>query len=218
MFKAVLFDLDGTLLDTLADINRCVNNTMRAFGYPELTMEQTRSFVGDGLHKLIERALPGGAPCIEACCARCGEEFERSDGALIKPYAGAEVFLAHAKSRGILLGVVTNKPQEAAVRILQRFFPATFSFIGGDSGLFPRKPDPSLALYGALKMRVPPCECAFVGDGETDVRTAAAAEMFGIAATWGYRSRSVLEGAGAVRFAADYGELEKILFSGDTKY
>ena len=109
-------------------------------------------------------------------------------------------------------GVVTNKPQDAAENVLGQFFPeGFFDFIGGDSGLFPCKPDPSLARYAALSLRLAPGECAFVGDGEPDAKVALNAGMCGVSALWGYRTREQLEKAGATRFAADYKDLQKIL-------
>ncbi len=209
--QAVFFDLDGTLLDTLSDIHAHVNKMLSAHGYPAITREQAREYVGDGAAKLIGRALPQGAD-FEECFAEFLSDFAQSDNSLTRLYEGEREALNAMKERGLKLAVITNKPQEATASTLNAFFPrGYFDFVGGDSGMFPCKPDPSLTRYAALTLRVAPRECVFVGDGETDVRTAAAAGMRGIAALWGYRSRERLLAAGAREFAESFGGLWKIL-------
>lgn len=211
MVKAVLFDLDGTLLNTLGDIARCVNETMRAFSYPCLTEEQVRANVGDGAQKLVERSLPDSATNADECYEFFKKRFQGASE-LTKPYAGEIEVLKRLSAQGIKFAVVTNKPQEAAEEVLKKCLPQIgFSFIGGDAGLFPLKPDPSLAAYAALSMRVNFSECVFVGDGEADILTARAFHVPAVACLWGYRTRKQLEKAGATLFASDYFELEKIL-------
>ena len=213
MVKAILFDLDGTLLDTVGDIHRHLNEALCAHGYAEISLEETRRFIGDGARKLVERALPKDAKFSEELFSDFAQRYAESDNRLTKPYAGEREALKKFLDRGVRLGIVTNKPQAATVRCVEQFFSdIPFDFVQGDSGTFPCKPDPTLARYAALSMRVPVGECAFVGDGETDIRTARNAGMFSVAVLWGYRSREQLEGAGARTFAADFQELEKILF------
>ena len=116
------------------------------------------------------------------------------------------------KERGLKLAVITNKPQDAAEAVLKKFFPeGLFDFIGGDTGMFPCKPDPSLARYAALTLHVAPAECAFVGDGEPDACVARNAGMYGISVLWGYRTRARLEEVGATVFADSFLSLQKIL-------
>ncbi len=212
MIKAIFFDLDGTLLDTLPDICACVNEVLAAHGHPPVTQEQTRDYVGDGARQLIERALPAGAADVDVCYEDFRTRFRASKNERTRLYPGEREALARFRARGLLLGVVTNKPQDAAERVLKQFFSQDcFAFIGGDTGMFPCKPDPSLARYAALTLRLAPAECVFVGDGETDARVAVNAGMCGVSALWGYRTRSGLEAAGAVRFADSYAALEKIV-------
>ena len=181
-------------------------------GYPTIDYVQTCAYVGDGAIKLIERALPAGAGDVEECYRQFRTAFAASSNALTRLFPGELETLSALKARGLKLGIVTNKPQDATERIVAQFFPeALFDFVGGDSGMFPCKPDPSLARYAALSMRLAPAECAFVGDGETDARVALNAGMCGISALWGYRTRKQLEEAGATRFAASFRELQKIL-------
>lgn len=208
---AIFFDLDGTLLDTVRDIRFYVNEMLAHFSYPTLSEEQIRAYVGDGAKKLIERALPERTR-FDECFGMFSERFSRSDSSRTTLFEGEKETLDALKARGFLFAVITNKPQLAAERCLERFFPAGyFDFVGGDSGAFRCKPDPSLTRYAALSLRVPLRECVFVGDGETDVLTAKNAGMRGIAALWGYRTREQLARAGAREFAERFGDLEKIL-------
>lgn len=209
--QAVLFDLDGTLLHTLPDIALCLNETLKLFRYPVCTDEQVRRFVGDGAEKLIERALPEGANNAEEVYRKFRELYGRSSHALTRPYEGIEELLRELKGRGVKLAVITNKPQEATVSSVGKFFKGVFDYIGGDSGMFPVKPDPAHARYCALTLRVPIKECVFVGDGEPDVRTAKSAGMRSVSALWGYRTREELLLAGATEFASSPEELQKIL-------
>lgn len=212
MVKAILFDLDGTLLDTLADIRAHVNEILRQYGYAEITVEQAKEYIGNGARRLIERSLPPNAQDTEECYLSFKERFSHSDNALTRLFDGELPFLLRLKEAGIKLAVVTNKLQEATERCVRRFFPqGLFDFVGGDTGMFPCKPDPSLARYAALTLRTAAADCAFVGDGETDVLTARRAEMFGVSVLWGYRTREQLAAAGATTFASDFAELEKIL-------
>ena len=208
--QAVLFDLDGTLLNTLRDIRNSVNGALKEFGYPAITEDETRRFVGDGAYELMRRAVPENGD-VDGCFAAFERIFAANDGGETAPYEGARECLAALKKRGIKLAVVTNKPQYATEKLVEKFFPDTFDFVAGDSGLFPCKPDPTLARYCALSLRVPMGECVFVGDGETDVLTAKNAGMKGIAVLWGYRGREELERAGATDFAENYSALEKML-------
>ena len=184
MLKAVLLDLDGTLLDTLGDIVYYVNEALAAFSFPPVTPEQTARFIGDGAWELMERAVPHGAKELNACYEYFREHFARNTQEHTRLYDGE----------------------------LEKFFPeGLFDFVGGDTGSFPCKPDPSLAQYAALTLRVAPSECAFVGDGETDARVALRAGMFGVSVLWGYRSKEQLSAAGATRFASSYEELFRLL-------
>ncbi|MDE6411436.1 MAG: HAD family hydrolase [Clostridia bacterium] len=214
MIKAIFFDLDGTLLNTLPDIRRHLNDALTAHGYPEIGEEQAKHFIGDGARKLVERALPQGAKFSEEVFEDFSKRYAANDNSLTCLYDGEAEFLDRLVKRGVKLGIVTNKPQNATLGCVEKFFKSyPFEFVSGESGLFPRKPDPTLALYAALTMRVPVGECAFVGDGETDVRTAINAGMFGVATLWGYREKEQLQEAGATRFANTFEELEKILFA-----
>lgn len=212
MIKAVLFDLDGTLLNTVSDIQASLNEMLRTFSYPELDLAQTKKCIGDGARKLVERAVPRNAHNVEECYTYFKKLYVDSKNELTYPYEGALSFLKRAKERGLALAIVTNKPQEVTNHCVNKFFPGTFDYIGGDSGTFPCKPDPTLARFAALTLRVAPAECVFVGDGETDVRTAENAKMRGISVTWGYRNRDFLKSCGATEFVDSFQALEQKIF------
>ncbi len=212
MVKAVLFDLDGTLLDTVEDIRACVNAMLKKFGYPQVSREVVFRSIGDGVRELVERVVPADAKNKEECLSYFSGLYAGGDNRYTRVFEGEKEFLLRLAARGVKLAVITNKMQSAADNCISQFLSEIpFDFIGGETGMFPCKPDPSLALYAALKMHVPPAACAFVGDGEPDARTAINAGMFGVSCLWGYRTREQLEKAGAVRFAHSFDELEKIL-------
>ncbi len=205
--KAVFFDLDGTLLDTLPDLHACVNVILRKYGYDEATLPEVRAAIGNGARKLLERLLPAEAPLGDAL-----KEFRRvyteNSCELTRPYDGARECLSSLKERGVKTAVITNKPHEAAVKVLRKYFSADmFDFIAGDSGDFPIKPDPTLARYAALTLRVSPAETLFVGDGETDLLTAQNAGMRPLSALWGYRTREQLAPFGARDFVEHFAEI-----------
>ena len=213
--RAIFFDLDGTLLDTLPDIHENLNGALRAYGYSEVSIERTRACIGQGAEQLVAKALPAGAEKRDACVAHFRQHYAACANVHTRPYAGAKEFLIRAKAMGFRLAVITNKSQDATQRAVSQFFPDIFDFVEGNSGAFPCKPDPALARYAALTLRVAPADCVFVGDGETDVLTAKNAGMHSVAVLWGYRTREQLEGVGARRFVNSYTELEKLLLDGD---
>ncbi len=206
---AVFFDLDGTLLDTLPDLHVCVNMILKRYGYAEAGYDEVRAAVGNGARKLWERLLPQGAP-LERCLSEFRALYAEHSCERTVPYDGAEETLTCLKEKGLKLAVVTNKPHEATVKVIGKYFRADmFDFVAGDSGDFPVKPDPSLARYAALTLRVSPADCLFVGDGETDFLTAKNAGMRPLSALWGYRTEEVLRAAGAREFVTRFEEILK---------
>lgn len=206
-FKAVFFDLDGTLLDTLHDLYHCVNFILDRYGYPSVTFEKVRRSVGDGAKKLLKRVLPSGAP-IEEHLKEFRAVYLDNCCDVTQVYKGVFDCLEALQKRDIKCAVITNKPYEAAEKVITHYFGEdTFAFIGGDNGDFPVKPDPALTRFGALTLRVAPSECIFVGDGEADFLTARNAGMRPLAALWGYRSFEQLYNAGAREFAGNAREI-----------
>lgn len=215
MIKAAIFDLDGTLLDTLADIRFVLNETLSHFSYPEITEAQTKEYIGEGALRLVERALPANAENIDEVFVYYKNVYASCRNEHTRPFEGIIGLLQGLKKRGVKIGILTNKPQAATEECVKQFFSEIpFDFVGGDGGLFPCKPDPAYAQYAALKLRVLPAECVFIGDGETDAQTAIRAGMTGVSVLWGYRTRVQLEAAGATRFVSEVKELEEFLKKG----
>lgn len=212
MYKAIIFDLDGTLLNTSRDICKTLNASLAKFGCPAVTVEQTLSYVGDGAKKLIERAAPHNFKEFDELYADYLKRFAACDNSLTSLYPYEAEFLSAAKGRGIKLAILTNKPADATARVYNMYLaPFSFDVVVGNDARFALKPDPSAALYIADELNVSAGDCLFVGDGEADAKTAAAAGMGHVAALWGFRTRSQLAAAGASRFANDYSELYNIV-------
>lgn len=198
--RAVLFDLDGTLVDTLGDLADATNEALRRRGFPEHPEEQYRHMVGNGARRLIERAL--GESCTPDLAAQLLADFVRiyDEGCLRRtaPYPGIPEAVTALKKRGLPLAVVTNKPEKQAIKIVCRFFGIdAFSYVvGGRSGRA-AKPDPAAALEVLAALGVPPSAALFVGDSDVDMETARAAGMRGAGAIWGFRGEEELRQAGA---------------------
>lgn len=213
MIKLIIFDLDGTLLDTSGDIHATLNATLKKFGVPEVPLETTLKCVGNGARKLIERVL--GEKYAYLCEEVYGDyfvNFAECDNALTTLYGYEKEALGNFKKAGVRLAVVTNKPQRAADKVCSQLLSGfDFDFIIGQRDGVALKPDPAATLEIIKKSRIGKQECVFVGDGETDVITAKNAGIVCISALWGYRKKEELEKAGGTLFAENYRELEKLI-------
>lgn len=199
MIKAFIFDLDGTLVDTLKDIAGFMNGILRERGWPEHPIEDYKRMVGRGFTRLVEAVAPAGTAYDFA-------EFHDYCFALYKdlgpgqstPYPGALEALRELAGRGAGLAVLTNKPDDIAQRVMAALFPdIPFGIVRGGLPGKPLKPEPDGALEAAAALGVAPAECAFVGDSDVDMLTAVAAGMLGVGAAWGFRDEAELLGAGA---------------------
>ena len=199
--KIILFDLDGTLMDTLQDITDSVNFAMEQMGYPLKSTEEVRLAVGNGVVKLIENLLPEES---EETRAKLLDVFRPYYAlhAMDKsgPYKGLPEVLKKLESNGYLCGIVSNKPDEATSGIGKRFFPS-FSLALGQREDIPRKPDAAPVEYALNVLGGTKEECIYVGDSEVDVLTARNAGVPCIGVTWGFRDEEVLIRAGAVHLA-----------------
>ena len=212
MVKGIIFDLDGTLLDTLPDIMITLNRVLEKFGYSELSREKCRDYIGNGARKLVERALPAGAPFDEPF-EKYAKLYALNDGEHTEYFDGVLTFLKSAVSRGVKLAIITNKPQRVLDKTCAKFF-ADIPFVEkiGQSDNTPLKPDPTSTLGVIKLMGLKNSECLFIGDGETDVETARRAGVECISVLWGYRSKESLKNAGANKFVNSYKELENLIF------
>lgn len=220
--QAVIFDLDGTLLDTLADLAAAANRSMASQGYPTHPVEAFRWFVGDGSAKLIERAMPADQRSpekIKACLKIHMQDYDRHWAVATRPYDGIPELLALLAQRRIPFSVVTNKPHHSALASLAHFFPGVdFKFISGLRPDIARKPDPTQALAAARAMEVAPERCLFLGDSGVDMQTARNAAMTPIGAGWGYRTKEELNQAGAWRIIDHPMDLAAIVTNGIHNY
>lgn len=198
---AVIFDLDGTLLDTLKDLTAAVDHALVAFGMPPIDIAKVREFVGNGVPKLIERAInfvtkgTSDGACdyglTAAVLATFTEYYDVHNADLTAPYDGVEEMLEGVKAAGLKTAIVTNKYDKAAQELKKRFFGGVDVLIGSRRGISP-KPAPD-GVYKALEiLGVDKSAAVYIGDGETDMNTAKNAGLPAVAVTWGFRDRNVL--------------------------
>lgn len=209
--KAVIFDLDGTLLDTLRDLGEAVNAVLREHGFPQHPLDAYRFFIGEGIETLVQRALPQEKK-DEALVARLlhkmKEEYERRWPDHSRPFAGVPEMLHVLEGCGLPKAIFSNKPHGFTVEMVEELLGAwSFMAVRGILPGTPRKPDPTVALEIAREMNIPPREIIFVGDSDLDMLTARAAGMCGVGVLWGFRDAAELLGAGAEALVAHPGEL-----------
>ena len=202
-YEAVIFDLDGTLTDTLEDLKNSVNFALRHFGFPERSLEEVKSFVGNGVKRLIDLSVPENTS--EEVSAECLSVFKAhyKENSLVKtkPYDGIIPMLERLKKEGIKTAVVTNKMQEAAVDIVNLFFSGLIDVTVGQVDGVAQKPQPDGIYYALEKLCVSKENAVYVGDSEVDCLTARNAGIPCIGVSWGFRERSVLEENGATAVA-----------------
>ena len=200
-YRAILFDLDGTLLDTLDDLANAVNRTLGAHGFPEHAVDAYRYFVGDGARNLVVRVLPEERrddATIEACLAGFRADYAENWAVATRPYDGVREMLDALAALGLKMAVLSNKPHDATLRCVSRLLPDwEFEVVLGQRENVPIKPDPAGAVEVADQLQIPPAEFLYLGDTATDMKTANAAGMFAVGALWGFRTREELERAGA---------------------
>ena len=202
MSKACIFDLDGTIGNTLDSMVYSVNLTLREMGLSEISREQCQEFVGNGARVLMEKALEAagdsGASRIEEGMQVYGRRFDSNCTYHVTPCEGVPEMLYKLKEQGILLAVLSNKPHRQAVKAVHAMYGEDmFDWVQGQKDEIPRKPDPAGVFSVAEKLGVDPKECLYVGDSEVDVATGRNAGMKTIAVTWGFRTKEELITAGA---------------------
>ena len=202
MYKACIFDLDGTLTDTLESLLYSVNATLAELGLGQITDVQCKAFVGNGARRLIEQSLQaaGDAELLLADKAMdaYGRIFQKYCTYRVSPYDGVLAMLESLKAQGMKLAVLSNKPHQQTRDVVKEFFGTElFLDVQGQQEEIPRKPDPKAALLIAERLRVKPEECVYIGDSDVDMRTGKAAGMTTVGVTWGFRTREVLLEHGA---------------------
>ena len=200
-YKAILFDLDGTLLNTLEDLGDAVNRVLKREGLPAHSLSAYRHFIGDGVVMLMSRALPEhkrNDATIRSLVKAFRRDYGKNWNVKTKPFEGVPGMLDALSRRSIRMAVLSNKPHVMTRRCIEELLPDwTFDVVLGQRENVPRKPDPSGALEVADHLNLLPQQVLYLGDSAVDMLTARAAGMFAIGALWGYRSMDELRGAGA---------------------
>ena len=199
-FKAVIFDLDGTLLNTLEDISISANNFLERHGFPSHAIDRYRYFVGDGMRLLVKRILPENSFSDEELDLYVDEycrEYARSWNVSSRPYPGIPEMLDELRKRDLKLAVFSNKPHDFTLMCVDELLGGSFDMVQGLSRDVPPKPDPSGAFRIAESIGVPPGQIVFLGDTAVDMKTSLACGMFPAGALWGFRTEEELRGAGA---------------------
>lgn len=200
-FKAVLFDLDGTLLDTLGDLANSMNGVLERRGFPQHEKDLYKQFVGDGMEVLVRRALPEshqGEQLVKACLLAMRKEYGVRWRETTRPYAGIPELLDALGRRRLRMAILSNKPDDFTREMVAALLaPWRFDAVIGARPEVPKKPDPTMALAIACDLAIPPTRILYLGDSGTDMRTAVSAAMFPVGALWGFRDAAELEANGA---------------------
>jgi len=215
-FEAVIFDLDGTLLDTIADLTDAMNMALNHFGFPVHDVETCKMFVGDGVEMFAFRALPEHSrdkAMVTKCAALMREEYGKRWAKKTRPYDGIPQLLDELTLQNLKMAILSNKPddstKEMVAEILSKW---RFHPVAGAQPSVPKKPDPTQAIQISQALRVPPEQFLYLGDTGTDMRTAQAADMFAVGALWGFRSAEELMSSGAQVLVEHPREVLKILY------
>ena len=214
-YKTVIFDLDGTLLDTLQDLADAVNASLMQFGYPTRSIDEVRAFVGNGIRLLMIRALPGGDenPDFPAVFQAFRDYYARHCFDHTCPYPGIEQLLSALREKGCRTAVVSNKADTAVKALCSRFFPETIDIAIGEreSAGIRKKPAPD-TVFEVLRLLDAKKESAvYIGDSDVDIMTAVHAGLPCISVTWGFRDKAFLAQNGATQYASSPQELRKLL-------
>lgn len=217
MIKAAIFDLDGTLLNTLEDVVNACNYALKKCNFKMHSIEEYKVFVGDGRSKLIERIVPDeykGNDEVKNKVLRLFDEYYSGHMLdMTKPYEGICEMLKSLKEKGVKLAVVSNKPDEFVGGIVKKYFGDTFEIVHGQRTNYPVKPDPTTVYevieYFGIKLN----ESIYVGDSNVDIYTAKNAKVKSIGVAWGFRGEEELREAGADYIVYDSNEITELILS-----
>ncbi|UUW10488.1 HAD family hydrolase [Flavobacterium plurextorum] len=213
-FKGIIFDLDGTLVNSLHDISDAMNTVLENLNYPTHTYDTYQYFIGSGLRNLVSKALPSSnnkEEQIEICFKMMIQEYRKICTSKTKPYDGIVELLENLTSQNIKLAVFSNKADELTKKIASEIFPNHFDAAVGLSTEELKKPNPFEAIEISKKWNLKPEEILFVGDSDIDMKTAVNANMFPVGVSWGYRTEEELKSSGAKLVINNASELIEIL-------
>ena len=212
-YDTVIFDLDGTLLDTLQDLAAAVNYALHQQGYPPRTVQEVCRFVGNGVEKLMRRAVPAGLPeeRIMAALAVFKDYYALHNNDATAPYPGIEALLDHLKARGVRMAIVSNKNDPNVKALARLYFPITISMAVGEGGGVRAKPCPDTVLHVMNTWGCDPSRVLYVGDSDVDIQTARNAGVDCASVCWGFRPEQELRAAGATLLVHTAQELEAVV-------
>lgn len=199
MYQLAIFDLDGTLLDTLADLRQGINYALGTQGFAPRSMAEVRAFVGNGIWKLVERAVPAGTSeaQMDAVYEAFNPYYARHCADLTVPYDGILPLLQKLQAQGVVCALVSNKPDYAVQTLAAQYFPGLLAASAGAKDGVRKKPYPDSVLAVVAQLHAEGKRAVYIGDSEVDVATARNAQLPCIAVSWGFRSREILLDAGA---------------------
>ena len=211
-YQAYIFDLDGTLLDTLDDLAASTNFALRTHHMPEHGIDDVRRFVGNGVRKLMERAVPGGVanPLFEQALATFREHYTQHSLDTTQPYPGIVDLLQRLKASGKMVAVVSNKFDAATKALCQHFFASLVDVAIGESERVRKKPAPDTVMEALRLLEVEKEQAVYIGDSDVDIATARNSGIPCISVTWGFRDRTFLLGHGAVILVENPAEIAQI--------
>jgi phosphoglycolate phosphatase len=212
-YTTIIFDLDGTLLDTLDDLADSVNFALRLCGLPAISAEDTRRFIGDGYAKLIERAIPDGAgsPHFDHCLEEFKKHYSSNMMNRTKPYPGITEMLAALKKMNCRMAVVSNKNDVAVKALTEHYFGAYIRTAIGASSEVPRKPEPASVFMALEELGADKDSALYVGDSDIDILTAKNADLPFVSVSWGFRDVDFLVAHGAEHVIDEPAELLNLL-------
>ena len=212
-YRLVIFDLDGTILDTLEDLAAAGNHALSVCGMPQRTVDEVRQFVGNGIRRYLQRAVPEGTPDAEI--DRVHEAFTAYYSVhyadRTAPYPGIPALLQKLREAGIRTAVVSNKPDYGVQSLCAQYFPGLFDAAAGEREGVRRKPAPDAVDAVLASLEIPREEAVYIGDSDVDIDTARNAGMPCISVSWGFRSAAFLQEHGASQIVDDAAALEKLL-------
>lgn len=214
MIDTIIFDLDGTLLNTLEDLMDSVNFALERQGFPLRALSEIRSFVGNGIKVLMERAVPegiAGTETFDVCFKDFNDYYKVHMEDKTAPYEGINDMLTNIKKAGFKTTIVTNKIDYAAQDLCKRMFGENIDLVVGSTDDRPNKPAPDGVFYALEKLGSKAENAIFVGDADTDILTAKNAKLPSIGVLWGFRDRDVIENEGADYIVETVNELENLL-------
>ena len=212
-YKAVVFDMDGTILYTLKDMQLCVNHILSEYGCPPRTLEEIRSFVGNGIKPLLERAFPKDYPLdMEKVFPEMMDYYRLHCLDTTYPYAGIPEAMKGLLDGGVKVAIVSNKPDLAVNKLAERFFDGLYDIAVGEIKGLNKKPAPDEVFYALDKLGVERTSAVYVGDSDIDILTAKNSGLDCISVSWGFKTREFLENLGAKTIIDDPKEILSIVF------